>query len=50
MNKKDNRLKELRRLRYECDEIIKEQKKKLKEIKKEEEILINNKKLLLKNK
>ena len=32
MNKKDDRLKELKRLRYEVNEVIRQNKKKLKEI------------------
>lgn len=42
MNKRDNRLKELKRLRYECNEIIKVEKRRLKEINKEEKRLLLN--------
>ena len=41
MNKRDNRLKELKRLKYLCNEVIKAEKKKLKEIRKEERLLLN---------
>ena len=45
MNKRDNRLKELKKLRYECNEVIKAEKKKLKEIRNEEQgLLLNDRK------